>query len=117
MIVGIGIDITSHKRFEKFIDDSRKITRILSLEEYEKFLEIENLNRKLEYLSSRFSVKESFIKASNSYKLNINYSEISVLNNRDGSPCIKLSFTFPDKIHVSLSHNEDYSVSEVIIEK
>ena len=33
MIVGIGVDITSHKRFENFLYDSRKIARILSEEE------------------------------------------------------------------------------------
>lgn len=117
MIVGIGVDITSHKRFEHFLYNSRKIARILSEEEYACYLEFESTKRKLEYLSSRFSVKESFIKATNSYKLKANYSEISVLNNKDGSPYIKLAFTFNDKIHVSLSHNEEYSISEVIIEK
>lgn len=117
MIIGIGIDITSHKRFENFIDDLRKLSRILSEEELIKYSQIESMKRKLEYVSSRFSVKESFIKAINSYHLNANYNEISVLNNRDGSPYLKLAFTFPDKIYVSLSHNEDYSVSQVIIEK
>ena len=30
MIVGIGVDITSHKRFEHFIGDLRKLSRLLS---------------------------------------------------------------------------------------
>ena len=80
MIVGIGVDITSHKRFEHFIGDLRKLSRLLSEEELIKFSEIESTKRKLEYVSSRFSAKESFIKATNSYKLNANYNEISILN-------------------------------------
>lgn len=117
MIVGIGVDITSHKRFESFVSDSKKLVRILSEDELVKFFEIESMKRKLEYLSSRFSVKESFIKAANSYNLRVSYHEISVLNNRDGSPYLKFGFSFPDKVFVSLSHNEEYSVSQVIIER
>ena len=117
MIVGVGIDLIENKRFEGYLQDDRKIARILSLEEVEVFKSFACSKRKIEYLASRFCTKEAFIKASNSYNLHFNYTDISVLNNENGSPYLKFAFSFTDSVKLSLTHTDDYSSSIVIIEK
>ena len=77
MIKGIGTDITDNNRFKDFINDSKKIVRLLSSKEIEKFNLISNDERKIEYMASRFAAKEALFKASNK-KFNMN--EVSILN-------------------------------------
>ncbi|MDD4388693.1 MAG: 4'-phosphopantetheinyl transferase superfamily protein, partial [Bacilli bacterium] len=57
----IGIDIVENKRFNAFIDNPRKYSRILSAKEKDLFVQITNKSRKLEYLAGRFAAKEAVI--------------------------------------------------------
>lgn len=107
----IGIDLVENHRFDAFIDDYRKLKRILSLQEIEVFQTFTNNSRKLEYLASRFAAKEALIKAG----LQFNYSEVSILNHENGAPYVVGPFQVD--VMISLSHTEAMSVAFVIAKK
>ena len=108
----VGIDITKNERFVSFLDDDRKISRILSSKEILVYSQIKLEKRKLEYLGSRFACKEALFKATNK---NFNLNEVSILNYENGKPYIECSFLDCDKVEVSLSHEEEFSIAMVLI--
>ncbi|MCK9537075.1 MAG: holo-ACP synthase [Bacilli bacterium] len=111
----IGIDIVENKRFNAFIDNPRKYSRILSAKEKDLFVQITNKSRKLEYLAGRFAAKEAVIKALAHTGYSFSYTAISVLNRSDGSPYVELENGTEFKILLSLSHSKDNSVAVAIL--
>lgn len=111
----IGIDIVEHSRFEKIVEDSRRYERFLSSDELEIFLNINSNKRKIEYLASRFSAKESIIKAINKEKLSFSYKDVSILNDNNGAPYVKFNFEVDFDILISLSHSDTNSVAFAIM--
>lgn len=110
----VGIDIVKNARFKSFLDDERKISRILSSEEIKIYSKIKLEKRKLEYLGSRFAVKEALFKATN---VSFNFNDVSVLNSETGKPYIVCNFINDLSIEVSISHEEEYSVAVVLIKE
>lgn len=123
MIYGIGIDIVKIERIKiavtrwdrKFLD--RIFTENEILYAYKKkdpFLS----------LSVRFAAKEALIKAVGS-SVAVSLKEIEVLNHEGGRPFIsitgRLKSFFDDNLirftHLSLSHEQDYGVACVVLEK
>lgn len=93
MILGLGIDIIYEDRVEKIYNNFgyRFVKKVLSQKEIEIYNTIIDKNKKINFLTKRFSSKESFLKAlgiglGNSIKM----SDISVLNNLKGKPEIIL---------------------------
>lgn len=117
MIINFGIDITEHSRFKDKINDEKFIKRILSSDEINYYQTITNNDKQVEYLASRFSAKESLIKALQGREFDFSYSDISVLNNLDGSPYIKSNFVISGEILVSISHSKEYTITQVILKK
>lgn len=111
MIKGIGTDITDNNRFKDFINDSKKIVRLLSSKEIEKFNLISNDERKIEYMASRFAAKEALFKASNK-KFNMN--EVSILNDEAGRPFVESEIDF-NNVYLSISHERQFSIAFVVI--
>lgn len=109
MVKNIGVDIIEMERFESFLDNEKKLTRILSLEEIIVLNSLASRTRKLEYIAGRFAVKEALIKAG----LKFNYTDVSVLNQEDGSPYIKSDCE--NNILVSISHNRSQTIAFVIV--
>lgn len=106
MIKGIGVDITDNRRMNDQI-----AKRILSDEELIRYNSFENDEARKCYLGARFAAKEAIFKATN---IMIPFKEISILNNESGAPYVKLPIDAI--IHISLSHEKDYSIAYVIYE-
>lgn len=133
MICGIGTDIAEVKRFSKFLSDDRMIKRFFSPEEYEGCL-IENeqisdgkKQHCCEHLAVRFAAKEAFVKALGTGFTDFSLKEIYITNQENGKPILNVTGKADEKlkelygsecrIHVSLSHEKEYAVAFVIIEK
>ncbi len=123
MIIGIGIDIVSIDRIKKVINShgDRFPSRILSQKEMGEYSES---GRSILYISGRFSLKEALVKALGGYWKGFRFDAIEILDNLKGAPTIRFSeetlFLNPHfkkyKIHVSLSHDGNMAVSQVVIE-
>lgn len=123
MIFGIGVDLVYIKRFESWIEDSGKLRRFFNKDEIK-----ENCSKDilLEHYASRFAAKEAFSKALGTGIYNFNLKDICVVKNNDCKPELKLEDTalcaFNERckdciIHLSLTHEKDYAMAYVIIEK
>ncbi|MFA7367037.1 MAG: 4'-phosphopantetheinyl transferase superfamily protein [Bacilli bacterium] len=105
----IGVDIVKNSRFKSFLNDNRKISRILSTKEIAVLSSISNEVKQIEYIASRFCVKEALFKAGIKEDFNL----ISVLNHEDGKPYIEGDFV--DNIQISISHEEEYTIAFAIV--
>lgn len=107
MIKGIGVDLVEIDRIQlkdHFID------RVLSDKEIEVYKTLSSDCRKKEFIAGRFAGKEALVKALNDKT--ISFKSISILNEIDGRPSINYKNTF-----ISISHERDYAVAYVIVEK
>ena len=123
MIVGIGFDLCSISRIKRALDFPGFVERVFSKEEI-KYCESKKLNKYESYASS-FAAREAFAKASgiNLFKL---FGEKFCVKRVDGKPeiiisseilCeIKIKIKFK-KIHVSLTHDGDFTGAFIILEE
>ncbi len=123
MIYGIGIDIVRNERIRAAVErwGRRFLDRVFTDAEL-----AHCLKRKTPYasLAVRFAAKEALIKAVGSKK-GSSFRDIEVLNSASGKPYINLSGNLKDffsdenlrEAHVSLSHEQEYSVAAVVVEK
>jgi holo-[acyl-carrier protein] synthase len=123
MIYGIGIDIVRTERIKTVIEKWGR-----------RFLEKVFTDREITYcykrknpylsLSVRFAAKEAFIKAIGS-EVPVSFTDIEVLNAITGQPFLNLGGRAGDFLnsngiktaHLSLSHEHDYGVACVVLEK
>ena len=115
-MLSIGTDIVKIDRIKSLYKDSKFLYKIFSS------LEVEYCNSHKEpyiHLSGKYAAKEAVKKALLSAKIvkTISLSDIEVLNNKDKSPYIKLVNIINVKCNVSISHNGDYAIAFVLIEK
>jgi holo-[acyl-carrier protein] synthase len=123
MIHGIGIDIVNVERMRKAVErwGDRFLRRIFTE------AEIAYSYKKAEpwlSLSVRFAAKEAFIKAIGS-EISVTLTEIEVMNSAGGSPFFRMKGAveafFEEKAirsaHLSLSHEREYGVACVVLEK
>ncbi len=115
-MLSIGRDIIKIDRIKSIYKDSKFINKVFTSSE------VEYCNKYKEpyiHLSGKYAAKEAVKKALLSAKIvkTIQLSDIEVLNNRDKSPYIKLVNVNNIKCNVSVSHDGDYAVAFVIIEK
>lgn len=121
MIIGVGIDIVNNQRikelYQTYKDDFLK--KILSTSE----LQLYAPDTSIEHLSGIFAVKEATIKACSNIDKRLKFHDIVVMNNENGAPYIeidshKLTQKFTNlTYHVSISHEQQYSVAIVICER
>lgn len=105
----VGIDLVEHKDIE--FKDERFIKRILTEQELTYFNSITNKKRRIEYLSSRFACKEAIFKC---YQTGVAFQDITILNNELGAP-YALIHNQKVKLHLSLSHTDNFSVAIAIL--
>ena len=115
-MLSIGTDIVKIDRIKSLYKDSKFLNKIFSS------LEVEYCNKHKEpyiHLSGKFAAKEAVKKALLSAKIvkTISLSDIEVLNNKDKSPYIKLVNINNVKCNVSISHDGDYAIAFVTVEK
>ena len=123
MIYGIGIDLVKISRMKSAIGKWGKsfLKRIFTEDEIAYCYE-----RKEPYpsLSVRFAAKEAFVKAIGS-ELHIPLTDIEIINDKSGRPSIKpkgeIKQFFKKKsirrCHLSLSHEKEYGIAYVVLEK
>lgn len=107
-ITGIGIDIVKDSRFI----NSKVHTRFLVNREIKIFNSLQSNISKIQFLASRWSVKESIIKAS---KKSIKFYQIEILNSINGGPEVFVNNVKRDDIQVSISHEDNLTYSICII--
>tara|TARA_B100001540_G_scaffold88323_1_gene79833 strand:+ start:75 stop:461 length:387 start_codon:yes stop_codon:yes gene_type:complete len=88
-ILGIGVDIIENSRIKRSILNKKFINRIFSRQEISR---LKKINNKIAYFSKRFAAKEAFSKAlGTGFRNNLNFRDISVVNDRYGKPYIKIN--------------------------
>ena len=105
----IGIDLVEHK--DIINKDERFIKRVLSSEELAYYETLNSEKRKLEYLASRWALKEAIIKC---YEHFIDYSKIAILNKKNGAPYALINNKAVE-LQISLSHTDNYSIAIAIL--
>ena len=125
-ILGIGIDIIQNSRIKKSIKNRKFINRIYSKQEIKNS---KNIYSKTAFFSKRFAAKEAFSKAlGTGFRKGINFNDISVINDKNGKPKLKISNKLTNIIEkkfntkklnffLSISDEKLNSIAFVIIEK
>lgn len=133
MIYGIGIDLVEVSRFRKWIKDENLILRYFNekeMSETEKNEKSDLSERQLSAMSQhyavRFAAKEAFSKALGTGLSGFDLRDVYVLKEESGKPYIALGQSaqkvFDERcpgarIFLSLSHEKEYAIANVIIEK
>lgn len=125
MIVGIGIDVVQIIRIERLIKKwgSKFTKRVFSQNEI-KYSETHLKSE--QHFAANFAVKESFVKAlGTGFKSDLRIRDIEVLRDKAGKPYInlfgkakqKIAELGVNRIHTSISHDGEYSIALVILER
>jgi len=125
-ILGIGVDIVSNLRIKKSIKNNSFVNRVFSKSEVYQSKKTKN---KSNYFSKRFAAKEAFMKAlGTGFRYNVNFKDISVINNKEGKPELKITNNIKKllinrlkvkkfNLFISLSDEKNYSIAFVVIQK
>lgn len=101
----IGIDLTNKERFKNnYLDIGKKI---LHSSEKKLFLNINSEEEKINFIASRWAIKEALFKCDNSYK---NFSNISVIKDLFGRYIFE---DLNDKFEISTSNEDKYIIAIV----
>ena len=117
MIYSIGIDIVHIPKFKKAVERwGDKLKKRIFTKGELAYCEIRRFSE--QHLAARFAAKEAFIKA---LGRGVVSKEIDGTNNSDGRPYILLNSKSPIQnsellTHLSLSHDGDYCIAQVILE-
>ena len=124
--LGIGVDIVENSRIRKSINNKKFLLRIFTKNEIAQSIKI---NSKVAFFSKRFAAKEAFSKALGlGFRKNLNFKDISIINNKYGKPSIKIKDKLQNiikkqfktnkvNILLSISDENKYSIAFVILEK
>ncbi len=117
MIKGIGIDIVDIRRIkrakERFGD--RFYERLFTEEELRYSLK---KRRPEVHLAARFAAKEAFFKAIGIKAGIKRFRDVSVSRGPLGAPSLNVKgLDHSNIVHISISHDGDYSVAKVIVEE
>jgi len=125
MIIGTGIDMVDKRRIKQTLDrlGERFLRRILT--EREMSLVPEG-SRKVEYVAGRFAAKEAFAKATGfGFGKRLSWLDIEILREESGKPKLVIEDHWFDtsgfgkgqtKVHLSISHEKNYAIAQVILE-
>ena len=122
MIYGVGVDIVKIERMQKAVEKwgDRFLHRVFALREIAYCLQKKN---PYPSLSARFAAKEAFIKAMG-FRV-FSFTDIEIVNDVHGKPVIRgrgkvdalLREHSLQQPQVSLSHEQEYAVAVVVIER
>lgn len=110
MIQGIGVDIVELARLD--LTHRHFIERVLAPSELATYDSLKNEETKRAFLGSRFACKEAFLKAHHLGLGELSLHSIEIANKPNGAP-----YFVNSKAHLSLSHEKNYAIAFVIIEK
>ncbi len=123
MIYGIGVDLVKIQRIEEAVKrwDRRFLDRIFTPIEQEYSY---RQKQPFLHLAGRFAVKEAVLKAlGTGLRSGIRWVEIEIVNQPSGKPEVRVSGKVKEllqqhhveAIHVSISHDSDYSVGQAVL--
>ncbi|WP_251548196.1 holo-ACP synthase [Limosilactobacillus caecicola] len=117
MLAGLGIDLTEIDRIKKAASKQPQfIKHVLTQNEQEQLAQFAG-QRYWEYLSGRWSLKESFSKAyGTGIGSQVSFQDIEILDNQVGRPIITKS-PFQGVALASVSHTGTLVMTEVVLEK
>lgn len=101
----IGIDLTNKDRFKNNYENIAE--KILHFSEKKLFLNINNEEGKINFIASRWAIKEALFKCDNRYK---NFSNISVIKDLFGRYIFE---DLNDKFEISTSNEDKYIIAIV----
>ena len=123
MIAGIGTDIADVRRFEKWIKNPEMIERFFNEKERSS---AGSDSAKCQHYAVRFAAKEAFSKALGTGISGFSLKEVYITNDSEGKPSLNIEGAALSLMKerlgecnafVSLSHEKDYAVAFVILEK
>lgn len=122
MVVGIGIDLVEIHRMKKAIGNKLFIQRVFTTPE-QNYCDGRGKQNAASY-AARFAAKEAVMKAlGTGLSGGGTWREIEVLPDDQGKPVMSLTGTFAElaeklgvtRIHVSLSHAQEYATAQVLL--
>lgn len=126
-ICGTGIDIAENARFEKMLlqGDTAFFHRVFSPGEREYCDKYRTPRLQAQHYAARFAAKEALVKALGTGFRQMNFHDIEVCNDSLGAPFLEIRGRAAEllkerqacRIHLSLSHSDNYSVAMVVVEK
>jgi holo-[acyl-carrier protein] synthase len=123
VIAGIGTDIAEVKRFEKWVKNPQMLERFFNEKEISS---AKSDSAKCQHYAVRFAAKEAFSKALGTGISGFGLKEVYITNNSEGAPLLNIEGAalslmkerFGEcKAFVSLSHEKEYALAFVVIEK
>ena len=103
--MNIGVDLVKISRFKNIDKLSKKILS------NKKLFELEKSTNKMQYLASRFALKEAFLKSIKKGILEIELKEINVIKEESGA----IHILYDNKEYpCSLSHEDEYCIGVVL---
>ncbi|MGN1163829.1 MAG: holo-ACP synthase [Candidatus Ornithospirochaeta sp.] len=112
MVDGVGVDIVENKRFSS--SSQHMLERIFTPLELKN---AEERTNKTEYLGSRFAVKEAVAKALGTGFGPISPSDIETREDDAGRPYVLIRGEEKKEIHISISHEKEYSIAFAVREE
>ena len=123
MIGGIGTDITEVHRFEKWVKNPEMIERFFNEKERSS---AGSVAAQCQHYAVRFAAKEAFSKAIGTGITGFCLKDVYITNDSEGKPLLNIEGAALSlmkerlgecKAFVSLSHEKEYAVAFVILEK
>lgn len=123
MIYGIGTDIAEVKRFERWVKNPRMIERFFNEKE---ITDGKNISAMCQHLAVRFAAKEAFSKALGTGLSGFDLKDVYITKDENGKPVLNFQKSAVKllkekcgecRVHVSLSHEKEYGLAFVVIEK
>ena len=123
MICGIGTDIAQVSRFEKWVKDPKMLERFFNEKEMSS---AKSVASRCQHYAARFAAKEAFSKALGTGIAGFDLKEVYITNNSEGAPVLNIEGAALSlmkkrlgecKAFVTLSHEKEYAVAFVVMEK
>ncbi len=123
MIAGIGTDIAEVGRFEKWVKNPDMLERFFNEKEMSS---AKSEAARCQHYAVRFAAKEAFSKALGTGISGFNLKDVYITNNSEGAPLLNIEGAALSlmkerlgqcKAFVSLSHEKEYALAFVILEK
>ncbi len=123
MIAGIGTDIADVRRFEKWVKNPQMLERFFNEKERSN---AGSESAKCQHYAVRFAAKEAFSKALGTGISGFGLKEVYITNDSEGKPLLNIEGSALSLMQerlgecnafVSLSHEKDYALAFVILEK
>lgn len=117
LLAGIGIDLTEIDRVKKVVEaEPRFIEKVLTKDEQSQLSHFAG-QRRWEYISGRWSLKESFAKAMGTgIGAQVGFQDIEIIDNAAGRPIVTKS-PFNGQSLASVSHTGKLVVTQIVLEK